>query len=250
MKHSTSFLLLGALAASSLTPRLGAQSVAENRMYFRLGGAYHLSNLKAYMGDRAYSPIYEIGYDFKGPTETTGYGLYVSYLTGHGDPITRYSDFWADRNDYPIFDDDDNFQYRNDGLKQVLYGWRLGLDLRYRTPISGLTLFAGFNANWWDGERLNAGRVQDQDDLDHWFPIPQGSWPEGKAKVGIRMGAEYRITKHWGISWDTSLSSWLQRDGESYGQDNLTGNKAYKGINPVQPSWMNFAIQYRWSAWD
>jgi hypothetical protein len=225
--------------------------VAENRAYFRLGGAYHLNDLKMYMGERTYSPVYEIGYDFKGPTESTGIGLYVSYFTGHGDPITQYRDFVVDpRSDYPIFDDNDNFQYKNDGLKQTLFGWRLGADLRYKSPLKGLTLFAGFNVNWWDGERFSDGRVRDIDDLDHYWPIPTGPWPEGKAKMGLRFGAEYRITKHWGISWDTSVASWMSRDGESQGHDTLTYNRAYKGINPVNPSWMNFAVQYRWSMFD
>jgi hypothetical protein len=235
MKHSTRTLLLGAL----LAPALGAQSVAENRMYFRLGGAYHLNDMKAYLGDRAFSPIYEIGCDLKGPTEATGFGLYVSYVTGHGDPIGAYRDWTTnalgERVDI------------NDGLQQTLFGWRLGGDMRFRTPIGGLTLFAGFSANWWDGQRLEPGRVQNVDNVNQHYNITKGRWPEGKEKIGARIGAEYRITKNWGVSWDASVSSWLSRNNAYTGQETLTGTRAYKGINPVNPSWMNFAVQYRWS---
>ena len=250
MKHTTCTLLLGALMASSL----GAQSVAENRAYFRLGGAYNMNDMKAYLGDRTFSPIYEFGYDFKGPTETTGFGLYVSYITGHGDPMSKYRDVARDPFTGEVeFDDDDNPIYTNDGMRQFLFGWRLGGDLRYRTPISGLTLFMGFNFSWWDGRRVEPGSVRDLDYLWDYYYLPaggKGSWPDGKAKAGMRFGAEYRITKHWGITWDTSISSWMNRDASTAGQETLTGTRAYKGINPVNPSWMNFAVQYRWSMFD
>jgi len=241
MKHSTCFLLLGALLAPGLAPNLGAQSVAENRTYFRLGGAYHMNDMKFYLGNRTFSPIYEVGHDFKGPTETTGFGVYVSYVTGHGDPIKEYADWTPGPNGEHV--------YLNEGMKQALFGWRLGADLRYRTPISNLTLFMGFNANWWDGMRLESGKVQRIDNFNEYYTIPKGPWPEGKAKVGWRIGAEYRITKNWGVCWDTSVSTWLQRN-DTAGQGTLTGTRAYKGINPVHPSWMNFAVQYRWSIWD
>jgi len=235
MKHSICTLLLGALVA----PGLGAQSVAENRMYFRLGGAYHLNDMKAYLGDRAFSPIYEIGYDLKGWTEATGFDLYVSYVTGHGDPIKQYRDWTPGPTD--------EYVYLNDGLKQTLFGWRIGGDMRYRTPLSGLTLFAGFSANWWDGARQESGKVQNADNLLQYYTIAKGQWPEGQAKIGARLGAEYRITKSWGVSWDASVASWLSRNNAYAGQETLTGSRAYKGINPVNPSWMNFAVQYRWN---
>jgi len=249
MKHSTCFLLLGALMA----PALGAQSVAENRAYLRLGGAYHMNDMKAYLGDRTFSPVYEFGYDFKGPTESTGFGLYVSYITGHGDPMSKYKYFVE-------YDDEDEYSgrpipnYLNNGMKQMLFGWRLGGDLRYRTPLKGLTLFMGFSANWWDGQRREPGTVQDIDDYENFYVLEAGSksrWPEGKAKVGWRIGAEYRITKNWGVCWDTSVSSWMSRDDSlGQGQQTLTSDRAYKGINPVNPSWMNFSVQYRWSMFD
>jgi len=235
MKHSICTLLLGAF----VVPGLGAQSVAENRMYFRLGGAYHLNDMKAYLGDRAFSPIYEIGYDFKGPTEATGFGLYVSYVTGHGDPIKQYRDWTTNALDERV--------YLNEGMKQTLFGWRIGGDMRYRTPLGGLTLFAGFSANWWDGQRLESGKVQSFENRNVYYTIPRGLWPEGQAKIGARLGAEYRITQRWGVSWDASIASWLSRNDGYAGQETLTRNKPYKGINPVNPSWMNFAVQYRWN---
>jgi len=256
MKHSTCFLLLSGL----LAPSLSAQSVAEHRTYFRLGGAYHMNDMKAYLGDRAFSPIYELGHDFKGPTESTGFGVYVSYITGHGDSMSQYRYF----KDFKKFDGPNGLvdpgqpgavrgvepDYLNDGMKQILFGWRFGADLRYRTPISGLTAFIGFSANWWDGRVLEPGTVRQYNNRDLYYEIPYGPWPDGQAKAGWRIGAEYRITDHWGVTWDTSISSWLSRNNNGRGQETLTGQYAYKGINPVNPSWMNFAVQYRWSLFN
>jgi hypothetical protein len=240
MKLTTSFLLLGVL----LSP-LSAQSVAEHRMYFRLGGAYSQNDLKAYLGDRAFSPIYELGYNFNGPTESTGYGLYVSYITAHGDPMTKYPSKLIKDNTGTVIG-------REGGIEQVLYGWRLGGDLHYATPLEGLTVFAGLSLNWWDGSVTVAGYVpnhhENRENLAAaYYEIPKVSWPEGKVKYGIRMGAEYRITKNWGVSVDGSLANWMVRGDDAVGQETLTGYKHYKGINPVNPSWINFAVQYRWN---
>jgi len=221
MKHVTFLLLLGAMLAP-----MSAQSVAEKRLYFRLGAAMSQNDLKAYLGDRAFNPIYEIGYDFNGPTETTGIGVYASYLTAHGDPIERY-----------------------DGLKQALFGWRFGADLRFRTPIKGFTPFVGFSANFYDGVINQGGRVQDLDNFENYWVIPPGNWPEGRAKIGIRVGAEYRITESWGVSIDGSLSNWYSRSNTAASGPTFTGTRHYKGINPIAPSWINFAVQYRWNLW-
>ena len=222
MKYST-LLLLGALLAP-----LGAQSVAENRAYFRLGGAYSQNDLKAYLGDRAFNPIYEIGYDFHGPTAATGLALYASYLAAHGDPIEKHR-----------------------GLKQALFGWRAGLDMRFRTPIKGFTPFAGFNVNWYDGLRTEYGEVQDNQAINTRYRLYPGGWGEGKAKMGFRFGAEYRITENWGVSIDNSVSYWMSKSNSGTpAQASLTGARYYKGINPVAPTWLNIAVQYRWNMWE
>ena len=221
MKHLTHFLLSGLLLAP-----LGAQSTADKRMYIRLGGAMSQNDLKAYLGDRAFNPIYEIGYDFNGPTETTGIGVYVSYLTAHGDPIEQY-----------------------EGLRQALFGWRFGLDMRFRTPIKGLTPFVGLNVNYYDGIIIEGGRVASPDNVNTYYTITPGYWPESKAKIGMRVGAEYRITESWGVSIDGSVSTWLSKN-ITYNPNWVTGQRHYKGINPVAPSWINFAVQYRFNFFD
>ena len=222
MKHTTYLLLLSSLLGPLSV--LSAQSVAEKRAYVRLGAAWSQNDLKAYLGDRAFSPIYEVGYDFNGPTETTGIGLYVSYLTAHGDNIERYG-----------------------GLRQRLFGWRVGSDLRFRTPIKGFTPFVGFSVNWYDGQRAEGGTVPDIDNFQNVWVLGPGNWPEGKAKLGMRVGAEYRITESWGISIDASVSNWYSKTTSSPTHPSITGPRHYKGINPVAPSWINFAVQYRWS---
>jgi len=231
MKYTTCFMLLGVL----LVP-LEAQSTAENRTYFRVGGAYSQNDLKAYLGDRAFNPIYEIGYDFNGPTETTGLGIYFSYLAAHGNHIERYKD--------PGDKD-------SKGLKQALFGWRFGIDMRFRTPIKGLTPFGGFNVNWYDGIRTDGGAVPSADDYRLHFKIPAGKWPEGQAKLGVRWGVEYRITEQWGVSIDNSISHWLSKSNATGdpGQASMTGNRHYKGVNPVAPTWLSLSVQYRWNAW-
>jgi len=223
MKHTTCIFLLSAL----LLPAK-AQSVAENRAYLRVGAAGSQNDLKAYLGDRAFNPIYEVGYNFHGPTETTGLAVYGSYLAAHGNPIVKYG-----------------------GLKQALFSYRLGVDLHFRTPIKGFAPFAGFNVNWFDGLITQSGLVQDNQNKNNQFLILAGAWPEGQAKLGFRFGAEYRITKNWGVSIDNSITHWLSKsnDGNS-GQASLTGARYYKGINPVAPTWLNIAVQYRWKIWE
>ena len=223
MKYTACFLLLGALTAPA-----GAQSVADGRAYFRLGGAISQNDMKAYLGDRFANPIYEMGHDFRGPTESTGFGLYVSYLAAHGDPIDKYK-----------------------GLKQALFGWRIGGDMRFRTPIKGLTPFAGLSVNWYDGIRTVSGEVQDNQAINTQYRLSTGTWPEGKAKMGFRFGAEYRINKNWGVSMDNSVSHWLSRANDGTpAQTSATGPRYYKGINPVAPTWLNVAVQYRWNIWE
>jgi len=236
MKHLTRFMLLSLLAAP-----LCAQSVSENRAYLRLGLANSQANLRAYLGGRAYSPIYEIGYDFKGPTEDVGFGLYASYLTAHGDPIKAHAY-------YSGFDGDGKPIYENDGLQQVLFAWRFGIDMRFRTPIQNLTGYAGASGTFFDGLRQTRATVQDYDYPDDPFMLDKGGYPEGKMKLGLRVGLEYRITKEWGVSLEGSLSSWLNR-----GTDNPLTDYFYKpvdGINPVKPAWISVSAQYRFNAWN
>jgi len=223
MKHAI-HLLFSSLMMIPLSA-LNAQSVSEKKAYFRLGAAMSQNDLKAYLGDRSYSPIYEIGYDFNGPTESTGFGVYASYLTGHGDPIEHY-----------------------EGLRQVLFGWRFGVDMRFRTPVKGLTPFMGFSANFWDGQVRAGGVVTDKDNLNTKYEIPPRRWPESRPKIGVRFGIEYRINASWGVVVDSSASTWLSRNSAQLGTANIaTGQRYYKGINPVSPSWINFAVQYRWN---
>jgi len=220
MKH-----VIHLLFSSLMLVPLSAQSVAEKRAYFRLGAAMSQNDLKVYLGDRSYSPIYEIGYDFNGPTEETGLGVYVSYLTAHGDPIERY-----------------------DGLRQVLFGWRFGVDMRFSTPIKGLTPFMGFSANFYDGQVRATGVVQDVDNINTKHEITPRRWPESRPKIGVRFGIEYRINESWGVVVDGSASTWLSRNSGVVGAANIaTGQRYYKGINPVSPSWINLAVQYRWN---
>ena len=223
MKHTTCFFLL----CLALAP-LHGQSVAENRTYLRVGGAYSQNDLKAYLGDRTFNPIYEVGFDLRGPTEATGLALYGSYLAAHGNQIDKYH-----------------------GLKQALFSYRLGIDMHFRTPIKGLTPFGGLNVNWFDGIRTHSGWVQDNTNMNNRFDLVPGPWPEGKAKLGFRFGAEYRITEHWGVSIDNSVTHWLSKSNDGTpAQTSLTGSRYYKGINPVAPTWLNIAVQYRWNMWE
>lgn len=221
---------------SSLALSLCAQATAENRAYIRVGAAWNQNDLKAYLGDRAFSPIYEVGYDFAGFTETTAFSLYASYLTAHGDPIAKYKGPGTNPNlpeDYK-------------GLEQSLFGWRAGVDLRFRTPIQGLTPFAGINLNWYDGTRHTIGYVQEWDNKLNYYELLPGSWPSGRQKFGMRIGVEYRFNDTWGMSIDGSVSHWYSKIVAEE-TPSVTGQRHYKGINPVAPSWINFAVQYRWS---
>ena|GEM_PF-2105667 len=233
MKRITLFLILVSLAIP-----LGAQSVAEKRAYFRLGAAWSQNDLKAFLGDRTFNPIYELGYDFPGISDTTGFAVYASYLTAHGDPIAKYKGPEGISPNRP-----DGY----DGLRQAIFGWRVGVDMRFRTPIKGFTPFAGINVNWWDGMRITPGYVQEYDNKDNWYELLPGEWPAGTAKFGIRVGAEYRINENWGVSVDGSLSAWYSKQTAD---NSPTGGRRYEGINPVAPSWINLAVQYRWSFWD
>jgi hypothetical protein len=194
-------------------------------MYVRIGAANSQANLRAYLGGRAFNPIYEMGYDFSGLTEYTGLNLYLSYLAAHGDPIEKYG-----------------------GLKQALFGWRAGIDMRFKTPCGNLNVYAGMNLNWWDGIRVTPGSIPNYDNPRSPFPIRAGEWPEGQAKFGMRLGVEYRFNEKWGVSLDGNTGAWLSMSTIN-GVQPISGQRNVRGVNPVAPTWIALSAQYRYNLW-
>jgi hypothetical protein len=119
--------------------------------------------------------------------------------------------------------------------------------MRFRTPIKNLTGYAGASANFYDGIRNTSARVPNYDQPNNPFTLEPGSYPEGKAKLGLRIGLEYRVTEEWGISLDGNLSSWLNRGGLNPLVSGLI--KPVSGVNPVRPAWISVSAQYRFNVW-
>ncbi len=217
---------VGALFLSGLAAlALQGQSTADHPVYVRLSAVMPMGDLKAYLGDKTLVHAFEVGHDFKGPDDWAGLGLYATYLVANGSPITKYQ-----------------------GLKQSLYGWRVGGDVRFKTPVAGLTPFLGVSITAYDGKIDKGGVVPNYDTPSQPFQVPAGPYPEGKGKFGGRLGVEYRINKEWGLALDYSFSEW-RSDFRLGTYTPITGHRVVNGLNPVNPSWIALSAQYRWSVW-
>jgi len=112
-----------------------------------------------------------------------------------------------------------------------LQGWRSGVDLTFNTPITPLKAYAGVNFNWWTGDSKNPTNL----------PVggtgkPVVSFTDGAAKLGWRLGAEYRVTKAFAVSADFNVSEWRH--------DNKVNTRPIKGLNPVNPTWAGITLRY------
>ncbi len=217
---------VGALILSGFAGlALQAQTVADFPAYFRASAVKPMSDLRAYLGGQDLVYAYELGYDFHGPDAWAGLGIYVTYLVANGSPISTYQ-----------------------GLTQSVYGWRVGGDVRFHTPIKGLTPFIGFSVTAYDGKVNRGGVVPNYDTPSQPYVVPAAPYPEGKGKFGGRVGVEYRINKEWGVALDYSFSEW-RSDFQLGGYTPVTGQRVVNGLNPVNPSWIALSAQYRFSIW-
>lgn len=206
-------MVFAGLAASTLL--VGA----EQPTYVRLGALSSQGDLRAYAGGKAMGYGLEIGHNLGVPgAEIIGLDVFAGFMKINGDPSGTFG-----------------------GLKQNLQAWRLGTDIRFSTPLEGLTPYAGINMNYFQGKRLNGGSVKTYDGT---FSIDAGNYGERKGKFGYRIGLEYRINRSWGVSLDFSQSEWFD-DYAQGDHEPMTGERAVKGLNPINPSWLSFSVQYR-----
>ena len=204
---------------------LQAQAVAERPAYARVSAVLPSGDLKAYLGDKPLAYSFEVGYDIQGPDEHAALGLYSSYLIANGKAIGKYG-----------------------GLRQSLYGWRVGADVRFKTPIQGLTPFLGLSMTAYNGVRDEGGLVPNYDVPSKPFQVGTGRYPERKGKFGARVGLEYRLNEAWGVVLDYSFSEWVS-DFQLNSYMPMTGTRVVDGVNPVHPSWVALSVQYRFKLW-
>lgn len=209
--------------AAALPAVLGAQAVAERPAYARLSAVIPMDNFKSYLGAKAPAQALELGYDFSGPDEWAGLGVHLTYLNAAGSSIEKYG-----------------------GLQQSLRGWRLGGDVRLKTPVKDLTAFAGITVSKYRGRRDAAGVLPNYDAPASPFRVPAGDYPETQTKFGARAGVEYRINAAWGVALDYSFSEW-RSDYQINSYTPGTGSRTMDGVNPLNPSWIALSAQYRWS---
>jgi len=193
-------------------------------LYARAGLLSTQGNLRAFGGGRVLTPVFELGYSAPIEDLGIGYGVYGSYFALRGKEMPNY-----------------------DGMKQDLYGYRLGVDLRYETGIPSLTPYVGLSWNFYDGQRKNRGVFHDTSNGTN-YSLPAGPYTESRGKIGARLGLEYRINAKWGVVVDYNFSEWMsQRRNLRTREMGQSGPNYADGVNPVRPSWVALSVQYRFS---
>lgn len=210
------------LAACALT---GLQAQSEPPAYVRLTAVAPMGDLRAYLGDRPLATALELGWDFHRPDAVTGIGVHATVLQAKGRDIPRYG-----------------------GLTQDLKAFRLGADMRMRTPVAGLLARIGLGMAFYNGTRATTGTVPNLDDPTKPWIMPPGTYKEKKGKFGGRVGAEYQINDRWGLALDYNFSEWTS-DSRIADYTPVSGNRHVDGVNPVNPSWVGLSVQYRFHAW-
>ncbi len=195
---------------------------AEQPDYLRLSALSTQGDLRAYAGGKAFGHGFEVGHGLNVPgSEVIGLGVFAGFLKVTGDASAPMG-----------------------GLRQSLEAWRVGGDVRFATPLEGLTPYAGINLNYFSGKRLNSGSILTYDGR---YAITPGPYGERGAKFGFRIGLEYRFNRAWGASVDFNHSEWYD-DYAKGDHEPMTGDRGVKGLNPINPSWLAFSVQYRFKA--
>lgn len=200
MKHAR-YLLVGLVAASAF-----AQDAKPKPLYF--GATYVLNegDLRKYAGGKAMSYAFEAGYELIPSDEGIGANVYARYMRTFGD--RRYG------SDFPA-----------GGVKFSLDTWSGGLDLTFATPIRGLVPYAGVNLNFFNGGKSDA------------FQSPRYFFEDSKAKVGARIGIQYRFNASWSANADYNFAEWRSARTEA----------RIPGVNPMNPTWVGLTVRYNFS---
>jgi len=202
MMKTLAALTLAASAAMAAEP-------AETPFYFRASHLVLQEDWADYNGGQTRGHGFEIGYTRPTSEENIiTWGLFAGFVKSVGD-------------------------YRSDlDTSFSVDAFRVGADVVFKTPLDPLRAYAGVNLQHWDGKQDLASSVLG----------PKKPFGDSKAKFGLRIGLEYRITEHWGVSVDYNASEWVSN------QNNST--YPVSGYNPVNPSWVALSVQYRFNAFN
>lgn len=193
------------IAALSLVASAAAASEpAETPFYARASQLYLQSDWADLNGGQKRGHGFEVGYTRPASEQDLiTWGLYAGFVKSVGD-------------------------YRvSEGVSFTTDALRFGADLNLKTPFEPLRAYAGFNIQYWSGNKVFPKGIKE--------PIP-----DTNAKFGLRLGVEYRITKHWGVSLDYNAAEWISDEEKT--------TYPVAGFNPVHPSWYALSVQYRFNA--
>lgn len=184
-----------------------AAEPAENPYYLRASYLSLQEDWRSFNGGESRGHGFEIGYTHGASAENViTWGLYAGFVKSVG-KMRPELDTYLSAN-----------------------ALRMGVDVVFNTPIEPLRAYAGLNLQYWDGQQETNSKVLG----------PKTAIPDTNAKFGLRLGVEYRITQHWGVSLDYNASEWISdQDKSTY---------PMTGYNPVNPSWVALSVQYRFNA--
>jgi hypothetical protein len=207
MNHKMiTLLVLGALATTAHAQQ------SDKPAFFKASVLRSFADLTDYNGGRRNGFGFEMGYDFAMPDNFSGITPWVGFIRFNGDP----------RQD---------LAYLNPGITPPrfdLTAWRAGLDFKWNTPVKNLKGWMGINVNYFDGNQLSAGRIP-TDTSTLAKPLA-----EAKAKLGMRAGLDYNITKEWSAHVQYDAGYWLA-------SSRLT---RFQALNPMFPSWFSVSAGY------
>ncbi|MCL1892957.1 MAG: porin family protein [Holophagaceae bacterium] len=221
-KFTKSLLMLGAVLVTA-----NAQDT-DKAWYLKANLTLPFAETKDYLGGKSNGWGFEGGYDFGLPDD-------FSFIT----PWVAYSRFVGNvRKDYP--------ESILLGLEPAALGldvYQIGLNFKYQTNLTGLRLWAGISVNWFDGNQITAGYTPGElDPADNPRTDAHG-FGENKAKLGLRIGADYHFTSEWSAHLSFDASAW-RSDPDRYVPGALGNRTGVHALNPMRPSWFAISVGY------
>jgi hypothetical protein len=216
INNALTLLVLGGAACG-----MAAQEAEPKPIYFGISAGFSQGDLRSYLGGKTFGHSFELGYDWTNPEYAFGLRAHAAFSKWTGDYSKRIE------------------------VEQGLVAWRFGADLSFNTPLKALKPYLGGGLTFWDGVRYTDSQYLGNLSPTITGPLISGKYPDRKPKVGIRLGAEYKVFGDVHVSLDYNAYMWRSVNQAEDRRNGMVGSQtAINGYNPVNPSWIGFTVKY------